>query len=237
MFVIAITRNPPTRMSPSLRYYYEHLNERKQPVIFILVLLTRMPLGEIVVESPTNISLVWWRSIINYNFYSLLMCISIDSWITITFGALSVLVAFGSFHLGKKQNENMIQYLKNTDELKRTNEALDYLEAIDRCHGKLTVDYLKDGKQFQEIDYSLQTLSMFLESLAKNYFNEETDLYDAIKNLNNASIKTRSLAMSYINKEKGSDVSLIDDYGSYKEKYNKLLNLLLERKRRFKSET
>lgn len=165
------------------------------------------------------------------------MCISIDSWITIVFGILSLIIAFGSFHLGKKQNEKMIQHLINTDKLQRTNEALDYLEEIDRCHGKLTVDHLKDGKQLQEIDFSLQTFSMFLGSLAKNYFNEETDLCDAIENLNNASIKTRSLAMSYINKEKDSYVLLIKDFESYKEKYNKLRNLLQKRKRCFESET
>ena len=111
------------------------------------------------------------------------------------------------------------------------------MEEIDRCHGKLTVDYLKDGKQLQEIDYSLQTLSMFLGSLAKNYFDGETDLCDAIENLNDASIKTRLLAMSYINKDEDSNYLLIEDFRTYKEKYNKLRDLLLNRKRRFESET
>lgn len=128
------------------------------------------------------------------------MSISIDSWITIGFGLLSVVVAYGSFCLGKKQNETMIQYLKDREELNRTNEALDCLEKVDRCHGKLTVDYLHDEKQFQEINYNLQTFSMFLGSLAKNHFTEETELCDAIEKLNNASIRTSRIAMDYLNK-------------------------------------
>ena len=165
------------------------------------------------------------------------MCISIDSWITIGFGILSVIVAFVSFCLGKKQNEKMIQYLKDTEELRRTNEALSYLEEIDRCHGKLTVDYLKNGKQYQEIDYNLQTFSMFLGSLAKNYFIKETELCNAIEKVNDASITTRMLAMCFINDKDGSRIELIKDYQTYKEKYNKLRNLLLERRERFTSET
>lgn len=160
------------------------------------------------------------------------MNLSIDSWITIIFGILSVIVAIVSFKLGSKSNASLMDYSVCTEEIRKSNEALAYLEEIDRCEGKLTVDHLDNHKQRCEIDYNLQTFSMFLNSLSKNYFENETELSEAISAVIKSTIKSRGIALHYLNNKNDSDRrnALIDQWSEYKKAYNALHPKLIERR-------